>query len=460
MVKKLYFLLICLTIAAGSFAQKFEAESATLAGGAVKVADSNSSDGYYVAQGEGNLTFNLTFATESTYNIYIQVASPNGDKVNRFAIDGSALDFSTPQNTNYIRLKAVSYIKLAAGAHKVEITKSWGWINIDYIEFEKVDPSTRFSINKTLVTPNPTDVTLRLYQFLYDNYNKKIISGVSNVEEADWLVAKTGKSPALVGLDFLFCNRGYTSWYDENQPFNQGKAWSTKNGIVNFHWHWRDPSRKTEFFYTQKAQPVDYTSFDVKKIFDPTSPEYAAMIKDIDYTSGQLKRFQDNNIPIIWRPLHEAAGGWFWWGLDGPACKKLWQVMFDRMVNVNGLRNLIWVWTREPNDDAFYPGDEYVDIVGRDIYRDGDHSSQVLEFNDMTSRYGGKKMVTISECGSFPDVDNLTKDAAGWSWMMVWNGSFVRDSKYNSLDLWKKFLSSDYVYTLDKMPNLKTYTLM
>ena len=132
--------------------------------------------------------------------------------------------------------------------------------------------------------------------------------------------------------------------------------------------------------------------------------------------------------------------------------------MFDRMVNVNGLHNLIWVWTREPNDDAWYPGDEYVDIVGRDIYKDGDHSSQILEFNDMTNRYGGKKMVTISESGSFPDVDNLIRDGAGWSWFMPWYGGYTRDSKYNSLDLWKKMFASDYVITLDEMPNLKTYT--
>ena len=79
------------------------------------------------------------------------------------------------------------------------------------------------------------------------------------------------------------------------------------------------------------------------------------MIKDIDYTAGLLKKLQDNKVPVIWRPLHEAAGGWFWWGAQGAApCKKLWQVMFDRMVNHHGLHNLIWVWTREPNDDDLH----------------------------------------------------------------------------------------------------------
>lgn len=444
----IFFLLISVGIA---FAQKFEAESATLAGGAAKQANGAASGGYFVSQGEGSLTFNLNFTAEATYNVYIQVAAPNGYKANNFVVDGTSITFATNQNSNYIRLKVISFLKLASGAHKIEITKSWGWINIDYIEFEKVDPATKFQINQTLVTPNPMTETARLYQFLYDNYGKKIISGVMDMPESNWLKTNTGKSPALVGFDFLFCGRSY-SWYDENKPFNEAKALYDKNGIPAFSWHWRDPLRKTEEFYTDK------TTFDISKIFDQNSAEYKAILADIDYTANLLKRFQDNKIPVVWRPLHEAAGGWFWWGAKGAApCKKLWQVMFDRMVNFHGLKNLIWVWTREPNDDDWYPGDEYVDIVGRDIYKEGDHSSQILEFNDMTSRYGGKKMVTISESGSFPDVDNLIKDAAAWSWFMPWNGDFTRLAKYNSLDLWKKMFASDYVLTLDEMPNLKTY---
>ncbi len=449
---KLFFLIIFVFAVFNGYSQKIEAETATLSGDATKQASDLASGGYYVAQQEGNLTFNLNFEKEANYNLYIQVASPHGYKANNLSIDGSTVTFIT-DDANFVRLKVLTYVKLAAREHVLKITKSWGWINIDYIEFEEVNPAERFNTSTTLVTPEPMDETKRLYQFLYDNYNSKIISGVSNVEEANWLKSRTGKSPALVGLDYLFLDRGYDSWYDQNLPFKQGKAWAESNGILNFHWHWRDPSRITEEFYTDK------TNFDITKIFDPSSDDYKAMIKDIDFVSGELKRFQNLGIPVIWRPLHEAAGGWFWWGANGPeACKELWHVMFDRMVNVNGLNNLIWVWTHEPNDTEWYPGDEYVDIVGRDIYREGDHSSQVLEFNEMVSLYEGKKMVTISECGSFPDVDNIIKDDAGWSWFMPWNGEFVRDSKHNSLDLWKKAFASDYVITLDEMPEIKSYT--
>ena len=319
-------------------------------------------------------------------------------------------------------------------------------------------PGPTFNINTTLVTPGATTEANSLYQFLRNNYGKKIISGVmtlNSFDETNWLKANTGKEPAIVGLDFMHCNRNY-SWYDNEQPIKDAKTYWDKNGIPVLVWHWRDPSRITEEFYTKNASKPNGTSFDITNINNPGSADYTAMISDIDFVAGLLKKLQDQKVPVIWRPLHEAAGGWFWWGAKGGAsCKKLYQVMYDRMVNFHGLKNLIWVWTREPNDNDWYPGDQYVDIVGRDIYKTGDHGSQITEFNAMNTLYGNKKMLAVSECGSIPDVDNLVTDKAAWSWFMPWYGDYTRNSTHNSLDLWKKMFASSYVITLDEMPSLK-----
>lgn len=322
-------------------------------------------------------------------------------------------------------------------------------------EEKKTEPevvNSRFNINSTLITPNPSVEASKLYQFLRENYGKKILSGVmtlNSFDETSWLKQNTGKEPAIIGLDFMHCNRDY-SWYDDKTPVKDAKAYWLKNGIPVFVWHWRDPLRNTEEFYSDK------TTFDVSKVSNPESAEYKAMIADIDYVSGLLKELQKDNVPVIWRPLHEAAGGWFWWGAKGPApCKKLYQLLYDRMVNYHKLNNLIWVWTREPNDDVWYPGDAYVDIIGRDIYKQGDHGSQLTEFNVINALYGSKKMVALSECGSIPDVDHLTKDAAAWSWFMPWYGDYTRNATHNSLELWKKMFASNYVITLDEMPSLK-----
>ncbi|MES2649821.1 MAG: glycosyl hydrolase [Bacteroidota bacterium] len=316
----------------------------------------------------------------------------------------------------------------------------------------------RFDINPTLVTVNATKEAVAVYDFLKNNYGKKILSGamtLSSFDETDWLKANTGKEPAIVGVDFMHSGRNY-NWYDDKQPIKDAKAYWLKNGIPVMLWHWRDPSKTTEEFYTKNSSKPNGTSFDISKINDAASSEYKAMISDIDYVSGMLKELQEQNVPVIWRPLHEAAGGWFWWGAKGAEpCKKLYQLMYDRMVNYHGLKNLIWVWTREPNDEAWYPGDNIVDLVGRDIYKTGDHSSQLTEFNNMNILYSKKKMITLSECGSIPDPENLVKDAAAWSWFMPWYGDYTRNATHNSLDLWKKLFASPYVITLDEMPSLK-----
>ncbi len=318
--------------------------------------------------------------------------------------------------------------------------------------------TNRFDINPALVNSHPTKEAAALYAFLRENYGKKIISGVmtlNSFDETEWLRLNTGKEPAIIGLDFMHSGRGYT-WYDDKQPIRDAKAYWDKKGIPVFVWHWRDPLKTTEEFYTKTTSKPNGTSFDISKINDPASPEYKAMLSDIDFVSGMLKELQTQNVPVIWRPLHEAAGGWFWWGAKGgEACKKLYQVMYERMVNFHGLKNLIWVWTREPNDNSWYPGDNMVDIVGRDIYKNGDHGSQITEFNALNTLYGTKKMVTLSEVGSIPDVDNLVADGAAWSWFMPWYGDYTRNAVHNSLELWKKMLAHSYVITLDEMPSLK-----
>src|SRR5665811_85338 len=125
----------------------------------------------------------------------------------------------------------------------------------------------------------------------------------------------------------------------------------------------------------------------------------------------------------------------FWWGAKGaePA-KMLWKIMFERLVNFHGLNNLIWVWTTDTGNENmdWYPGDDYVDILGVDIYTEqNDFSSQILTFEKIKDDFEGRKIVTLSECGIIPDPDNLINDEAYWSYFMPWYGDFVKDGNYN-----------------------------
>jgi mannan endo-1,4-beta-mannosidase len=454
---KITFLLILVFGTSRLFAQRLEAENATLSGGAKKVASENASGGYYVAQEEGSLSFDVSLETEGFYNILMHAASPNGEKTNSLVVNGSSLKFVLERNSQFKTFKLVNTLKLSAGEHQIKILKDWGWINIDYIELEKVSASDRFNLDQTLVTPDPIPEATALYDFLLDNYGRKIISGamtlndLDNSDWIDWIEEKTGKEVALLGLDLMHSFRGH-SWISDRAPIIDAKNWYARNGIPALMWHWPDPLRETNEFYTEG------TDFDVSKIFDEESAEYKAIIDDIDRAAELFLELQEDGVPLVWRPMHEAAGGWFWWGAKGPEpLKELWHVMYDRLVNHHGIRNLIWVWTREPNDEAWYPGHEYVDIVARDIYREGDHGAHVLEFNEMNEVYDGRKMLTIGEIGSIPDPDKLIEDGAAWSWFMPWYDTYTTDPRWNTEAIWQKTMNHAYVITLDEMPDLRTY---
>ena len=117
---------------------------------------------------------------------------------------------------------------------------------------------------------------------------------------------------------------------------NSGKA-----GIVEIHWHWFAPMNSIPNTRTYYASN---TWFDVSKAVQPGTSEYAATIRDLDAIAFQLRMMR--NVPILWRPLHDADGGWYWWGAKGPeAFKKLYYLMKDRFINHHGLKNLIWVWS-------------------------------------------------------------------------------------------------------------------
>ncbi|MBN2261603.1 MAG: hypothetical protein JW735_01745, partial [Prolixibacteraceae bacterium] len=180
---------IVIGIGTQTSAQRFEAEDATLSGDAITSANAARSGGAYVQLKGGALTMPVNIDEEAYYNISINAASTGGKKINGFVINGSSVDFTLDQ-TSYNDITLVFGLKLKKGEHQIGIKNSWGWINIDYFELSKVEQGERFKINKSVVTPNATPQAQKLYDFLYDNYGEKIISGVMthrSMDEILWL---------------------------------------------------------------------------------------------------------------------------------------------------------------------------------------------------------------------------------------------------------------------------------
>ncbi|MEN9309860.1 MAG: putative b-mannanase, glycoside hydrolase family 26 protein, partial [Fibrobacterota bacterium] len=160
---------------------------------------------------------------------------------------------------------------------------------------------------------------------------------------------------------------------------------------------------------------------DATKAIQPGTTENALIIRDIDSIATQLKRLQAAKVPVLWRPLHEAGGAWFWWGAKGATtCKALYDILFERLTNHHGLHNLIWVWSTPESD--WYPGNSKVDIIGYDSYPGGfEYGSQKTMFDQLFALVQGKKMVAMSENGPIPDIDACMAEDAKWSYFSTWD---------------------------------------
>ena len=428
----------------------FEAENATLNGDAtIGTTLSGYSGNGYVNTNNGNVTFTIQAATAGYYDISFRYSTSGSEKINDIYLDGNKLTSLTFNAVNVWTTLTGNKVRLTVGEHTLAIIKNWGYIELDYMK-AVYNPNGIgvFNIAGTPVTPNSTAQAVNLYNFLKSNFGTNILSGTmanysTNITEATWVHTQTGKWPAITAFDLIDHTILNQSWINYSAPFTLGQDWWNNNGIVAMTWHWRDPLTKSGSFYVPSAAtaPDAGTTFDISKVSDPTSAEYKAMIVDIDVIAGYLKQFKDANIPVIWRPLHEAAGGWFWWGAKGAEpYKTLWRLLFDRLVNYHGLTNLIWVWTTNADDDAvnWYPGDAYVDVLGMDIYPGpNQHGSQYISFMKVKEMFGGRKLITLSECGSVPDPALMKEYGDTWSWFMPWNGDYTESDSHNGATWWK-----------------------
>jgi mannan endo-1,4-beta-mannosidase len=280
--------------------------------------------------------------------------------------------------------------------------------------------------------------------------------------ENNFVYENTGRYPSIVGLDFTYHVGLNTEWYTSNASLlhsvvNDAVAYWRRGGIPALSWHWRDPSRQSAGYDSPDSGGIE-CFLDASKAVDNRTVEYQWIIRDIDIIAEQLLELQARGVAALFRPLHEASGRWFWWGYKGPeVTKKLYRIMYERLVKYHKIRNLIWVWTTGSTDKdlEWYPGDDVVDILGLDIYVMGNHSAQDDAFRKVRDMFGGRKIVALSECGSIPGADEMKSKGALWAYFMPWNDHFViplGDVPYNSVEFWRRLMNDPFVITLDKMP--------
>lgn len=301
-----------------------------------------------------------------------------------------------------------------------------------------------------LSNENAIDNAQRLYDYLQDVYGTVCLTGQmestwmgSPDYELDYIEEVSGKLPAIRGLDFMHNDfQGVT---------NRAIEWWEKGGIPTICWH-------TGAGFNSGYNESKDDNINWEEAFTPGSETYNALLAGMDRAVPYLQQLEDKEVPVLWRPFHELDGGWFWWSKGGSDnFVKLWQLMYSRYTDYWGLDNLIWVYGYSGNGGnmaAWYPGDDYVDLLGADSYTPGANANLYEECQTIAPE--GMPLV-FHECGSIPtEAQMKTRDTA-WLFFMTWHTDYITDKKYNAKGSINTIYNSDYFITLDELPDFTKY---
>ena len=314
-----------------------------------------------------------------------------------------------------------------------------------YFESREVDPTKPVSENA-----QTNEKTMEVWNYLRSVYGKQVITcqqmmGNECYEDLVFYTA-TNDLTAMKGYDFIFC----TGSYHSDDMIDEAIEWSKESGgLCAFTWHWNVPKDIDNpeggyAFYTSEI-----TNFSQVNAVTPGTKEYETVIHDIDLIATKIQRMESEGVTILFRPLHEASGAWFWWGLQGrdsatnEVFQKLWYMIYDRLENYHKLTNIIWVWNGQNPHTAIHPN--AFDIEGIDRYYDQeDISAEALStyyekcygelagYDKYCAELAGMestgKMMALTECGYIPDPEGIKAANTMWLYYMVWNGDFIYET--------------------------------
>ena len=216
--------------------------------------------------------------------------------------------------------------------------------------------------------------------------------------EMNYILSNTGKLPAIRGLDMG----------DSPNFGSRAIAWWNAGGIPMVGYHMGAPGGPDGY-------QGSLGTANINTVLTPGTSLHASFLQRLDAAAAQLQQAQAANVPILWRPFHEAGGTWFWWSKEGGSqYNRLWRFMFDYYTNVKGLHNLVWLHPYNGSPQAsFYPGRQYVDIGGADTYA-SNHNPLTAMFNTTRNIYGTVIPIALHENGPIPDPAQLQSSATRW----------------------------------------------
>ncbi|NNK75427.1 MAG: beta-mannosidase [Maribacter sp.] len=250
-----------------------------------------------------------------------------------------------------------------------------------------------------------------------------------------------GDFPAVYGFELGHLELGHSQNLDTVNFNLMGKLIKKAHkdgGIITLSWHPDNPATKKSAW---DPSPT------VSHVLNGGSlhPKYRAWLSKVAEFLNALKTKRGNSIPIVFRPYHEMNGSWFWWGHGNctpKEFKQLWKETFEYLTQTHDVHNLLYCYATDAvKNEAeylrYYPGDDYVDILGIDLYHKKTTEAYIEILNDnltLLSKIGKQKNkpYAMTEGGlNMVTIDNwwtevLHKNVAdkGIVWALFWRNAW------------------------------------
>lgn len=373
----------------------------------------------------------------------------------------------------------INGIYLKKGDNIITLQSVYGMAYMDQVTIEngRTVSDNVYNITNVPVNPNANRQTMKIMDYFSKIYGKKTLTGqqvtIGTNAEIAAIAGKTGRLPAIRISDLTFAQENSPFYDEELTDIDLAEEWSNAGGLVGYNWTWYSPSETshylssmTDFRFEKVYTDNDISGISMEKIEElfgngEISRECYEIMVSLDEMIETLKILQDKKITVLFSPLANGGLGGYWWSDSSDSYIWLWQTMVKRCNNYHGLSNIIWVWNGGSTE--FYPGDDYVDIIGENIYNaTGDSGNG--RFMGL-AEYRSERAAAMTDCLILPDPDVLTRDNARWLWFALGKGDNIIDengtltNRYTTAELLDHGYNHEYFVTLDELPDFTAYHL-
>ncbi len=443
-------------------------------------------NGYIVLDKEQTLVHIAEVEAAQHYRIGIAAYSYGGAAVSVSAAEGNLGVFYIPAvETAGFELFFIDNVYLPEGATLLTFTVMSGSVALDYILLEDSTAvsSHCYRTSVSVAGKNTGIHTIGTMKYLTDMYGVRMLTAqnvtIGTNAEIDAVHEETGRYPAIRCGELMFSSR----FADEDDAETAEKEvqlaleWGRNGGIISMGWHWYAPddsisscyASETSFSLAEAPTEEDIAEADIELLeglynSGRISESCLELVRDIDHIAQTLKLFRDEYQTVIFQPIPDGDSSLYWWGGNAESYKWLWQLMFTRLNRYHGLNNLIWVWNG--SNAEYYPGDNFCDIVGQELYMNT-ASSYAGRFSAMAQiSPTAMKPVALTGCDKMPEPGYCKRDNAMWMWIAPASGEYSIHSDgsysetYNSWQRLNDIYNSRSCVTRDELPDLSTYALV